>query len=56
MGEKEVLVHLIKTADIVEPFFEMNLQEAKKHSKTVECSEDQMDYIKSVIFPLLEKN
>ena len=55
-GEKAVLKYLIECADIFYPMFDMTLQEAMKANKGNDYSEDQNDYIKSVIFHLIKNN
>jgi len=54
-GEKKVLKYLMETVDKVLPLFHMNLQDAKKEVKTMDLTEDQGDYVKSVIYQLLRK-
>jgi len=55
-GEKKVLKYLIETADIMLPLFKMTLQNAKKSVKELTLTEDQSDYIKSVVYTLIRKN
>lgn len=54
-GEKKVLKYLSATVDIILPLLDKNLQTLKKEMKALNLTEDQTDYIKYYIFPLVSK-
>jgi hypothetical protein len=54
-GEKRVLKYLSSTVDIILPLMDKNLQDLKKEMKKTNLTEDQTDYIKYYLFPLVSK-
>jgi len=53
-GEKVILKHIIDTANILTTYFDYDLTGIRKHLKTDKLKEDQKNYIKKVIQPLIK--
>jgi SpoVK/Ycf46/Vps4 family AAA+-type ATPase len=55
-GEKKILHHIIKFADLMVKYYGLDQNEVRKEMKDSKHSEDQKGYIKRVLLPLLKDN
>ncbi len=53
-GEKVILKHIIETADIIMKYFDYDLTQIRKQMKEDKLKEDQKNYIRKVVQPLIK--